>query len=91
MTGWTLESGALVDNYDDANIEDLLEGPEEKQLLGGSDTEAESKPVNNKKNTSTNSKLNEDADDDDFGNFIPATDDNATTEEITGGVKDMTL
>lgn len=43
MTGWTLESGALGDNFEDHDIENFMENSEEKGLLnrGGSSDEEE--------------------------------------------------
>ena len=91
MTGWTLESGVLADNFDDANIEDLIEIPEEKRLLGDSGKDGKTEPAKTRQETSTSSEQNEDTDDDDFGNFIPAAGDNAATGEVASGIKDMTL
>jgi TBC1 domain family member 8/9 len=60
-TGWTLESGALGDNYEEDDIDNLLENPEEKGLLHDDVTEAESEEHEDNND-----------DDDDFGNFVPA-------------------
>lgn len=75
MTGWTLESGALADHYDEPDIENLLGNPEEKGLLGNSNSEAEEGEVE---------------EDDDFGNFIPAADENGINE-VSDEIKNMSL
>lgn len=62
MTGWTLESGALGDNFEDHDIDNLLVNNEEVGLLGNNESEPEEEE----------NKDDEDDEDDEFGNFVPA-------------------
>lgn len=91
ITGWTLESGALDENFDDSNMDNLFDVPEEIRLLN--DSEGEDNIEQARKGATSNSDIKQNRQewerreveqgeqDDDFGNFIPVE---------TNDVKDVT-
>jgi Ca2+-binding EF-hand superfamily protein len=82
ITGWTLESGALAENFDDSNIENLFEVPEEKGLL-----------EDNREKEATFESRNiegESEEDDDFGNFVSVESVN-DVKEVTNKTNDLLI
>lgn len=92
ITGWTLESGALLDNYDDPDIDDLLQSPEQKHLLHNLNENDENDTVDNVKDVNTKLNIHEkETEDDDFGNFVPANPHDTEVDDINDNIKEITL
>lgn len=93
MTGWTLESNALNDNFDDTNIDDLLESPEQKNLLHDTDDISDLAEDVEPKAENVPNKVGEghQEDEDDFGSFIPAGESNDSIKNVTEKVQEVSL
>lgn len=79
-TGWTLESGALNETFDDSNIDDFMENPEETVLLGEKENEYKEKL----------DTVDTDGDEDEYGNFIQASNKD-TVNEVKDKISDLLL
>lgn len=79
-TGWTLESGALNETFDDSNIDDFMENPEETVLLGEKENEYKEKL----------DTVDTDGDEDEYGNYIQASNKD-TVNEVKDKISDLLL